>query len=355
MNERPALGKRWIIIVLLAYASTAIGMTWPLAAQITTHLPGHTTDTLVHYWNGWWVRQALITGQSPFYTTYLFHPKGLSLIYHNFAWMNIAAWLILSPWVGELVAYNLPFLASLIMCGLATFLLTHELTGDKRAALLAGLVYQCWPFRLGQLDHPNLISTQWIPLFLLFLLRTVRRGRWQDGLLTGAFFSLAGYTRWQQLIPAAMIGGIYLIYALLSQRPLQRRRVLALLLAGGVAVAALGPPTLLLVHQQDTLPTDLLVEGEEATMQTDLLAYLTPSPSHPMLSRLTRLAYIRYYADRSAGRRFPAYVGVTTLVLALLGIWIFSGVATILGLLAFVAGYLVSIVASIYLASEFGL
>lgn len=42
------------------------------------------------------------------------------------------------------------------------------------------------------------------------------------------------------------------------------------------------------------------------------------------------------------------------LPLALLWIWIFSGVATGLGLLAFVAGYLVSIIVSIFLASEFG-
>ncbi len=327
MNERPstdgrpALGKRWIMIILLAYTGTAIGMTWPLAARLTTHLPGHTTDTLVHYWNGWWVRQALSTGQSPFYTPYLFYPKGLSLVTHNFAWPNVAAWLILSPWAGGLAAYNLPFLANLALCGLAAFLLTHELTGDKRAAFLAGLIYQCWPFRLGQLDHPNLISTQWIPLFLLFLGRAARRGRWQDGLLAGTFFALTGYTRWQQLVPATIVGGIYLVWALLSRRIAWRRGVLALLLAGGIATVALAPPTLLLLRQQRTAPADLLVEGEQAAMQTDLLAYLTPSPSHPVLGSLTRPAYDQYYASRSEGRRFPAYVGTVTLILAILGLW----------------------------------
>lgn len=39
--------------------------------------------------------------------------------------------------------------------------------------------------------------------------------------------------------------------------------------------------------------------------------------------------------------------------LALLWIWIFSGVVTGLGLLAFVVGYLISIYVSIFLASEF--
>jgi hypothetical protein len=284
MNERQALGKRWGLVVLLAYVGAAIVMTWPLAARLTTHLPGHTTDTLVHYWNGWWVRQALSAGESPFQTPYLFYPRGLSLAYHNFAWLNVAAWLILEPLVGGLAAYNLPFLANLVLCGLAAFLLAHELTGDKRAALLAGLIYQCWPSRLGQLDHPNLISTQWIPLFLLFLHRAARRGRWQDGLLAGAFFALTGYVRWQLLIPAAIVGGIYLAWAALDRRMHWRRGALALLLAGTVAVAALAPPILLLMRQQRATPTDLLVEEDETVMQTDLLAYLTPGPSHPVLA-----------------------------------------------------------------------
>ncbi len=43
------------------------------------------------------------------------------------------------------------------------------------------------------------------------------------------------------------------------------------------------------------------------------------------------------------------------LPLALLWIWIFSGVITSLGLLIFIIGYIVSIILSIFLASEFGL
>jgi hypothetical protein len=245
----------------------------------------------------------------------------LSLVYHNFAWLSIIPWLILEPWGGGFATYNLSLLVNLALCGFAVFLLTRDLTGDGRAAFLAGLIYQCWPFRLSQLDHPNLISTQWIPLFLLFLIRAVRRGRWQDGALAGVFLALTGYTRWQLLIPAAIIGGIYLVCTLPGQWASRRRWAPALLLTGSIAAVALTPPALLLAGQQRTAPADLLVEEEEATMQTDLLAYLTPSGSHPVLGSFTQPAYDRYYADRSAGRRFPAYVGVAALALALLGVW----------------------------------
>lgn len=326
MSDRLRFRKSWINpVVFLSFGGVVVLATWPLVAKINTHLSGGTTDTLVHYWNGWWVGQALATGGWPYHSSFLFYPAGISLVYHNFAWFNIGFWLVLG---GEFAAYNLSVLFSLILCGFAVFLLIHDLTGDKRAAFLGGLIYLCWPFRLSQLDHPNLISTQWIPLFLLFLIRTVRRGRWQDGVLTGVFLTLIGYTRWQQLIGAAVLGGIYLAFALLNQlstdaaSSLRKRRWLfPLLLGGGIVVVALTPPILLLAGQQSAAPANLLVAEEETTMQTDLLAFLTPSSAHPVVGSLTQAAYDRYYPERTGGRLFPAYIGVTALALAVLGAW----------------------------------
>ena len=169
MSDRPAPRSSWnVIVVLLIYFGVAAGTTWPLAANLTTHFPGGSQDTFVHYWNGWWVKQALTAGQSPYHTPYLYHPTGMSLVYHNFAWISIVTWLILEPLAGGFGAYNLSILINLALCGLGAFLLTRELTNDRRAAFLAGLIYQCWPFRLSQLDHPNLISTQWIPISCYF-------------------------------------------------------------------------------------------------------------------------------------------------------------------------------------------
>ncbi|MCP4537067.1 MAG: hypothetical protein GY832_07960 [Chloroflexi bacterium] len=314
--------KNWIIvIVLLIYLVIAVGMTWPLILDVNAHLPGGSQDTYLHYWNGWWAKRALSTGQSPYYTSYLYHPSGLSLVYHNFAWMSIVTWRILEPLVGGFAAYNFSILINLALCGLAAFLLAYELTNDRRAAFLAGLTYQCWPFRLSQLDHPNLISTLWIPIFLLFLIRTVRQGKRQHAVLTGVFLALVGYTRWQLLIPAAIMASVYLICTLPNKVTLRQRWVPALMIAGSITVLALAPPALMLIRQQSTTSTDLLREDEEVSLQTDLLAYLTPSASHPVLESLTRPAYDRYYANRPHARRFSAYIGVTVMALALFGVY----------------------------------
>lgn len=81
-------------------------MTWPLAAQLGTHIPGFIGDSFVHLWTFEWVKAALLSGQSPFYTDLLFYPRGTSLIFHNIAWMNFLGWLILQVFVGGAAAYS---------------------------------------------------------------------------------------------------------------------------------------------------------------------------------------------------------------------------------------------------------
>jgi hypothetical protein len=311
----PFFRSHWPFV--LFYIGLAICTTWPLAAHLSTHLPVG-TDTLSHYWNGWATLEALRSGHSPYFTPYLFYPTGVSTVYKNYAWLHIAAWIVLQPLFGGIVAYNLAFLAGLFLCGCAAYALAFELTQDRRAALVAGVIYQCWPYRLTQPSHPNLISTAAIPLFVLFLRRTLRRGRWQDGLLTGLCLTLVGYTRWQLLIPAAIIGGVYALWNL--PRRLSRDLVLAFGLAGLVVGIALAPPALLLAREMRSTPASLTKEDEESIMQTDVLAYVTPPSSHPVLGRWTEPAYRRYYAGRGSRFVHSPYIGLVALLLALIGI-----------------------------------
>jgi len=306
-------------VVFWIYAGLAIVVTWPLAIQMHTHLPGISDDKLIHYWNSWWVQQAFSSGQSPFYTRYLFYPMGVSLATHNIAWFNVLPWLLLEPIVGSVKAYNLALLLNLTLCGYTFFWFAKELTGDSRAAFLAGVIYQTWPFRLTQLDHPNLLSTLWVPVFFLFLIRTIRQGHWRDTWLTGLSFALVGYTRWQQLIPVTITGLVYFACAAPHWLPRNKRHVLLRLVAAGcVAVVLLTPAILLLASHTDN-ELNLIRESEETMRQTDILAYITPSGSHRLLGKYTEPLYDRYYHDRSGGRRVTTYIGFVPLLLALAG------------------------------------
>lgn len=342
---RHSISRYWpkirIVLTVLVYAGLAVLVTWPLVAHITTLLPGTSDDVLVHYWNGWWVQQALGDGQNPLYSPYLFFPIGISLVTHNIAWFQVLPWLFLEPLLGGIAAFNLAILLNLTLCGCAVFWLSYRLTSHFGAAFLAGLVYLAWPFRLSQLDHPNLLATQWIPVFFLLLIYTLQRGRWRDAVLCGLLFALIGYTRWQLLIPATLMALAYVAWRTPKLLTSERHVAARLLAAGATAVILLLPPAWLLFSQleSDTMSSNLFREGEESVMQTDVLAYLTPPASNPFVGNQTQSLYDSYYADRSSSRRFPAYIGFTVLALAVLGLkfrsrralpWLTMGILLIL-------------------------
>ena len=234
--------QRGTILALLAYGLLTVVMTWPLAARLGTHLPGIGDDLWTHQWTFWWVKQSLLEGHSPFYTDLLFHPQGVSLAYHNVAWLNIAVWLPLQAAVGGLIAYNLVFIAFLALNGFTMYLLARELTGSPPAAFIGGLVYGFWPYTLSHYDHPNLVVVCWLPLVLLYLHRTLERGRRRDALLSGVFLALTGLTRWQLLIMGGVVVGLYVLYYLLSKKSCRTRRTLGLLMLTGLVAGALLAP-----------------------------------------------------------------------------------------------------------------
>jgi hypothetical protein len=311
------------VAAILAYSALAVWLTRPLVARLDSALAGSSSDALVHYWNGWWVRQALLSGRPLFHTDFIFFPEGVSLLYHNVAWLNIAPWLALQTFLDDQIAYNLVFLGSLVLGAYATFLLARRLCASTLAALLAGALYMAWPYRISQLDHPNLIGTAWIPLFFLFFIRAMGEGQRRYAVLAGVFLALVGYARWQLLIPATVMIVAYLL-GTLPDWLRNRRKWSAGLLTAATALLLLAPPAWLLYQQQkataDTVDV-LLREGEETVMSTDLLAYLTPPADHLLFGDVTEAAYDRYYPDRSALRRFSTYVGVAPLLLALIGLW----------------------------------
>ena len=90
-------------------------------------------------------------------------------------------------WAGgnPVVIYNLLLLSGFVLSGVTMFLLVRALTGRIDAALIAGAIFALYPFRLEHYSHLELQMTMWMPLTLLWLHRTLARGRLRDGLATG--------------------------------------------------------------------------------------------------------------------------------------------------------------------------
>jgi hypothetical protein len=311
------LQRREAAAMLIIYGVLTVVMTWPVTAQLSTHLAGGRDDLMTHQWTFWWIKQALLHGQNPYYTQQIFYPQGVTLLYHNIAWFNIGLWLPLQAVLGGTAAYNVIFLATFTLNSFAMYLLVREWTGNLAAAWVGGLIYGFWPFIQSQYDHPNMILVFWIPLTLLFLKRTLERQRKRDALIAGICLAMIGITRWHLLIMGGVLIGLYVVYACATQSACRTRRAMSrLALAGVVAGLLLVPVALPVVVGQLTRdhPEDIFLD-EQDTGQTDVLAYVLPTSGHPLSSEATR----QLSENLLINQTYVPFLGYTTLALAILG------------------------------------
>ncbi len=307
--------------VFLAYILLTLAMTWPAAGQLGTHLLGSGDDMWVHYWNNWWVKRVLQHGGNVYYTPLLFHPTGVSLVYHNFAWVNIALWLVLEPLTGGVAAYNLVHLVHVPLCGLAMFALAHRLTGSHAAAFIAGLVYAFWPYRMLDTNHPNMVSTEGFPLLMLALWNLFRSGRpVRDGLIAGVLLALIGYMRWQLLILASFLIVLYLLYSLIGERRRWNRRVMGGLALMAVVALALMTPALLPMAREALAgdSAEELYVVSTSDPEQDLLAWIIPQHQHLLGGLYTRV--FPGYGQDEARAHHSAFLGYVAVGLSVVGI-----------------------------------
>jgi hypothetical protein len=325
--------ERWIdLLVLLVYVLISLAMSYPLPARMQTHVPGRRqADARVFQWNNWWVKQALLKGLDLYFTEYMFYPSGVSLAGHNFDWISSFLSVPLDLLLGPAVAYNLMFLLTLFLSGFSAYLLVRYLVNRRDAAFVAGLVFAFFPYHLsGNWDgQMNLANIQWIPLSVLYVLRMIDRKRTSDAVLAGIFVAFASLDCWYFVVFLGMWGGAFVAYSLVSQRSKwtwQTVRLFALsALVSGVLVAPFLWPVIA-GSGQGTVGDALEYYAERKS--TDLLAFVTPSSDHPLLSQIAASTYTRFSHWR------PAFVGYTVLALVLYAatvvhkksmLWTFTG------------------------------
>jgi hypothetical protein len=305
--------------VLLSYVLCSLLFTFPLVLRLSTHVPGQLEgDVPVYLWNLWWMNKALAGGFSPLFCEYLFAPYGVSLAFHAFVFLK-ALLAIPLQWVfSAWTAYNILVLFTFSMAGCAMFLLARHLTGDLRAAWVAGLVYGFSPYMLarGQ-GHLNYLSGEWMPLYVLCLLRLLeeRKGRWAMGM--GLFLLLTAYCEYYYLIYLVIFTGLYVGWRAWKEPEAIFNRAFLGRFSLAVGMAALGfAPILRALFNASQSEYIYGGWGGSAKLGADLLAFFTPPPG----SLLYRDWSLQLFGRFSGGNWIEATVFAGYAVLALAGV-----------------------------------
>jgi hypothetical protein len=160
------------------YALITLVMFWYITVNPFSVVPNGSSDTYQSLWGLWWTPYSIFTlHTSPYSTNLLFYPVGANLVTQTL--MPLAG--IISAPIQAFslpLAYNLIFLFGFILSGLFAFMLIYYLTGNRYGAFLGGLIFAFSPMHIAQsIAHLNWASIEFVPLFALLFILTIREKR----------------------------------------------------------------------------------------------------------------------------------------------------------------------------------
>lgn len=343
------------ILVILAYALFGLILMAPVLPSVDQAIPGGTVaaiDGWQHVWHVWWVHYALTQGMHPLFTPLLYYPEGVDLALHP---LNLSNGLLVFPvtaLAGPLAGFNVAVLLALTLAGLAAFWFARQLGAQPGVAFVAGLIFTWSPYHMtkvwdGQLE---LIAVQWLPLYALFLLRTVTRPGYRDPLLAALFLALIGYTSLYYLLFIAIYSLAFALLALVAPRsllldgtqlaaaraglvptmPVQHRQPFGravltgrMALVGGLALALLFPLLWPVLAPMLDGPRESVGQIQRdaflVSRSANLLDPFLPSNLHPIWGPTVQALGQRWHPDIAA---WNVALGYTTLALASLGTFV---------------------------------
>lgn len=325
-------GKGTDGLVLFSYLLLSLALTFPLILHLDTHVIGWNIDEGIFLWNTWWLKHSLIDlGSSPFYTTDIFYPIGVSLVFYTLTLVNGIVTMPLQLIAGPVVTLNVTTIVSFCLSAfgmylLARYLLSRDYPRESIAQIItapewikvvgaftAGLIFAFSAPRMiyAAQGSSNLTSAEWIPLYILYLIKACdvalypqtkpagdHRGNWfaasKEAIIAGIILLLAAFTELTYAVFLLMFTAMYLAKLGWENRA-QIRPLFALTQQAsltGITFAIGFAPMLYMVWEEtkkqgDYLSTDW---GYADAFSADLLGFFTPSRLHPLFGRLSNLA-----------------------------------------------------------------
>jgi hypothetical protein len=350
--------NRWIshLLVISLYVLFALALTWPLVAHFDTHVPGNGADDPPLTWNLWWVQHALLQlGTNPFDCNYMFYPLGINLAFYTLTILNALLSIPLQAIWGLIPASNLLLLSSFVLSGYGAFLLASHLLSSAQharsvaqrrsrnrypaspiaqyilvpaqrafrsphlAAFLAGLLYAFASCKMGYaaLGQWNIASSQWIPFYVLYLLKMGEDPqKWRYPLVAALFFLLQAYAELTYASFLVLFTALWMVWYMVAHSRSAGIWRLIGNLSLVACISAVGLLPVLTMMIPDLLTEgDIFVEGGgfADVFSADLLGFLIPTMRHPIFG-----SFVEHFSfDYTVGQHI--YLGYTVLLLAIMG------------------------------------
>lgn len=163
--------------IFIFYFLVSAFLTWPLIIRFSSSVYGVPSDNLGGIWMYWWWRNAGQLGYGSTFCPLIGFPFGTQM--DSLPAFDILSYLserFLLLFMNEVVVFNLEIMASFILSGITMYYLVRYLTSDRRVAFFGGFAYLIIPYHAYHAMYMGggIIAVQWIPLYVLLLVKFIR-------------------------------------------------------------------------------------------------------------------------------------------------------------------------------------
>ena len=311
---------KWKInaLAFTAYLALSLLLTYPLALDFGSKVPGY-YDVWQNIWNFWWVDKAVFQLKTnPYFTPYLFHPTGVGLAFHTLELGNSFAGAVISRHWTLAAAYNTLVLLSFVLAGYGMFALAKHVVGDSKAAFAAGLVYAFSPYHFMEVNagHLNLLSIQWIPFYVLYLMKTFNEGgRGNSTLMALSFFAVSS-TCLQYMGFVGLFTAFYLAFELFREKAEftgKAARLIPPAILSAILIAPLIYPLAVEMIKGGGVSSPL---SASIHYSQDFIAFFSQHPMNPIFGGIAERVSNVIASEHAYGRIYAAGYIVLILVAA---------------------------------------
>ena len=180
---------KYNLIALFLFTIFALVITFPVIFNMSKLIYGYPDDTLGTIWGIW--RDGNVSLQIKDFLLFpaLNYETGDYNIYIH------TLWPIMDFLTNEIFTWNLFTIFNFILSAFFMYLLVIYLTKNKIAAFISGIIYGFCPhICIQSFNHVSIAAIQWIPLYILFLLKLVFEKNYKNAVLCGVFYALVVFS-----------------------------------------------------------------------------------------------------------------------------------------------------------------
>lgn len=200
-------------------------LTNPLILEFSTHFFTDDGDGLMNVWNIWWIDTA-VTQPSVYptiwYTGLLHWPFGITLLGQTLNPFNGLIAVPLLRVMSLVQVHNLIVIFSFVMSGITAYWLAYYLTESFWGSFVAGYIFTFSSYHFAHYyGHLNLISLEWMPLFVLCWYILITRPSVVMGFASSLTLWLILLCDYYYFFYSVLTGGLVAIWYLAAQRNLR--------------------------------------------------------------------------------------------------------------------------------------